>query len=102
MGEKFEIGFYEFIRSELGGLESRIAKQFSEFETRTDRRFLEMEARTDKRLDEKFAIVNEKFSTITEQFKELKEEVRWPRRIAIGGVITTVIAVVAAIIGFNV
>jgi hypothetical protein len=49
MNETFEIGFYEFIRSELGNLESRIEKRFFEFEARTERRFQEFESRTDKR-----------------------------------------------------
>ncbi|GHV25374.1 hypothetical protein AGMMS4952_02960 [Spirochaetia bacterium] len=86
MPEKIEIDLYHFIRSELsglrselGGLESRIEKRFSDFEVRTDKRFDQM----------------------SEQFKELKEEVRWPRRIAIAGVITTVLAVGFAIIGFK-
>jgi hypothetical protein len=35
------------------------------------------------------------------RFNKLEEEVRWPRRIAIGGVITTVIAVFVAIVGFK-
>ena len=93
MPEKFEIGFYEFIRSELGNLEMRIGKQFTEVDrrfteidrrfTEIDRRFIEMEARTDKRFD------------------KLEEEVRWPRRVATGGVITTVIAIIVAIIGFK-
>jgi hypothetical protein len=79
MLEKFEIGFYEFIRGELG----LIRNELGNLETRIDRRFAEFEARTDKRFD------------------EIKEEVRWPRRIAVGGVITTVMAVCFAILGFN-
>ncbi|GHV27411.1 hypothetical protein AGMMS4952_09040 [Spirochaetia bacterium] len=105
MPEKIEIDLYQFIRSELGGLESRIEKRFSESEARTekrfeesdaraDRRFTEFETRTDKRFDE------QKFQ-MNEQFKELKEEVRWPRRIAIAGIITTVLAVGFAIVGFK-
>jgi hypothetical protein len=35
------------------------------------------------------------------RFNKLEEEVRWPRRIAVGGVITTVIAVFVAIFGFR-
>ncbi|GHV74895.1 hypothetical protein AGMMS49940_21970 [Spirochaetia bacterium] len=83
MPEKIEIDLYQFIRSELGGLESRLEKRLSESEARTDRRFTEFEARTDKRFD------------------KLEEEVRWPRCIAIAGVITTVLAVGFAIIGFK-
>ncbi|GHV27409.1 hypothetical protein AGMMS4952_09030 [Spirochaetia bacterium] len=83
MPEKIEIDLYQFIRSELGGLESRIEKRMSESEARTDRRFTEFETRTDKRFD------------------RLEEEVRWPRRIAIAGIITTVLAVGFAIIGFK-
>ncbi|GHV80502.1 hypothetical protein AGMMS49944_22930 [Spirochaetia bacterium] len=49
-----------------------------------------LEARMDRRFDEQ-----------NSQFKELKEEIRWPRRIAIAGVITTVLAVGFAIIGFK-
>jgi hypothetical protein len=30
MPEKFEVGFYEFIRSELGGLETRLEKRMDE------------------------------------------------------------------------
>ncbi|GHV80500.1 hypothetical protein AGMMS49944_22910 [Spirochaetia bacterium] len=83
MPENFEVGFYEFIHNELSSLESRIDRRFAEFETRTDRRFDEQKAQ------------------MNEQFKELKDEVRWPRRIAIAGVITTVMAVGFAIIGFK-
>jgi preprotein translocase subunit SecE len=89
-GAKFEVGFYEFIRSELSGLETRIDKRFAEQELRTDKRFAEMELRT-----------NERFSKMDDSLKELKDEVRWPRRIATAGTITTVIAMVAAIIGFK-
>jgi predicted nuclease with TOPRIM domain len=75
MNETFEIGFYEFIRNEMGGLRSELGA----LESRMERRFSESEARTDRRFD------------------KLEEEVRWPRRIAIGGVITTVIATMAAV-----
>ena len=83
MPEKLEVGFYEFIRSELSNLESRIGGLLTALEARTERRFSEMEARTEKRFD------------------KLEEEVRWPRRIATAGVITTVIAVFLAIAGFT-
>ena len=90
MPEKLEVGFYEFIRSELGTLEGRIGGLFSALEVRTDRRFSEMEARTEKRFDR-----------VDARFNKLEEEVRWPRRIATAGVITTVIAVFFAIAGFT-
>ncbi|GHV29627.1 hypothetical protein AGMMS4952_15590 [Spirochaetia bacterium] len=70
--EKIEIDFYQFISRELEKLEARM-----------DRRF------------------DEQKSQMNEQFKDLKEEVRWPRRIAIAGVITTVMAVGFAIAGFK-
>jgi hypothetical protein len=86
MNETFEVGFYEFIRNEMGGLRSELAG----LESRIERRFAESEARTDKRFD--------KFETeVGVRFNKLEEEVRWPRRIAIGGVITTVLATMAAV-----
>ena len=94
MPEKIEIDLYQFIRSELGGLESRIEKRLSESEARTEKRFEESEARADRRFTE--------FETRTDKrFDKLEEEVRWPRRIAIAGIITTVLAVGFAIIGFK-
>ncbi|GHV27415.1 hypothetical protein AGMMS4952_09050 [Spirochaetia bacterium] len=101
MPEKFEVGFYEFIRSELGGLESRIEKRFSDFEARTEKRFEESEARTDRRFTEFETRTEKRFDQIDTRFNKLEEEVRWPRRIAIAGVITTVLAVGFAIIGFK-
>jgi hypothetical protein len=83
MPEKFDVGVYEFIRNELSGMKSDFRNDLNSLETRIEKRFAEFEARTDKRFD------------------KLEEEVRWPRRIAIGGVITTVIAVGLAIIGFK-
>ncbi|GHV74896.1 hypothetical protein AGMMS49940_21980 [Spirochaetia bacterium] len=79
MPEKIEIDLYQFIRSELNGLRSELGG----LESRLEKRLNESEARTDKRFD------------------KLEEEVRWPRRIAIAGIITTVMAVGFAIIGFK-
>ncbi|MHC6204585.1 hypothetical protein ACYULU_15500 [Breznakiellaceae bacterium SP9] len=112
MGENFEVGFYEFIRNELGGLETRIDRRFSEMEARTDLRLAEMDKRSDLRLAEmeartdlRFAEMDKRsdlrFAEMDKRFDKLEEEVRWPRRIAIGSAITTVLAVIAAIFGFK-
>ena len=101
MPEKLEVGFYEFIRSELGTLEGRIGGLLSALEVRTDRRFSEMEARTEKHFSEMEARTEKRFDQVDVRFNKLEEEVRWPRRIATAGVITTVIAVFFAIAGFT-
>ena len=115
MPENFEVGFYEFIRNELGGLETRIDRRFSEIdrrfsemdrrfnemEARTDLRLTEMEARTDLRLTEMDKRSDLRFAEMEKRFDKLEEEVRWPRRIAIGSAITTVLAVIAALFGFK-
>jgi hypothetical protein len=75
MPEKIEIDLYQFISNEMGKIYNEIAK---------------LEGRIDKRFDQ-----------IDARFNTLEEEVRWPRRIAIAGVITTVIAVFVAIVGFK-
>ncbi|MHC6203028.1 hypothetical protein ACYULU_07525 [Breznakiellaceae bacterium SP9] len=92
MGENFEVGFYEFIRNELGGLETRIDRRFSEMdkrfgemEARTEKHFSEMEARTDlrlaemdKRSDLRFTEMEARsdlrFSEIDKRFDKLEEE----------------------------
>jgi hypothetical protein len=79
MAEKIEIDLYQFITRELEKLETRM----------------------DKRFDEQKSQMNEQFNKVDIRFNRLEEEVRWPRRIAIGGVITTVIAIFVAIIGFK-
>ena len=112
MPEKLEVGFYEFIRSELGTLEGRIGgllsalevrtdRRFSEMEARTEKHFSEMEARTQKHFFEMEARTEKRFDQEDVRFNKLEEEVRWPRRIATAGVITTVIAVFFAIAGFT-
>jgi acyl-coenzyme A thioesterase PaaI-like protein len=97
MNETFEVGFYEFIRNEMGGLRSELAG----LESRMERRFSESEARTDKRFDKFETEVGARFNKLETEvgvrFNKLEEEVRWPRRIAVGGVITTVIATMAAV-----
>ena len=90
MPEKIEIDLYQFITKELEKFESRMDRRFDEMKAGTDRRFDEMKIGTDKRFDE-----------FGRRFDKLEDEVRWPRRIAIGGVITTVIAVGVAILGFR-
>ncbi|GHV80503.1 hypothetical protein AGMMS49944_22940 [Spirochaetia bacterium] len=83
MPEKIEIDLYQFITRELEKLEARIDRRFDEQRSQ----MVEQNAQTNAQMNERF--------------KELKEEVRWPRRIAIAGVITTVMAVGFAIIGFK-
>ncbi|GHV24995.1 hypothetical protein AGMMS4952_01690 [Spirochaetia bacterium] len=79
MSEKIEIDLYQFISREMEKQDTRIEKLFQTLDTKIDK----LEARMDVR------------------FNKLEEEVRWPRRIAIGGVITTVLAVFVAIFGFR-
>ena len=79
MPEKIEIDLYQFISREMEKQDTRLEKLVEKLEARIDKRFDQMDAR----------------------FNKLEEEVRWPRRIAIGGVITTVMAVFVAIVGFK-
>jgi hypothetical protein len=54
-----------------------------------------------KELEKLEARIDKRFDQLDTRFNKLEEEVRWPRRIAIGGVITTVLAVGFAIIRFK-
>ena len=99
MPEKIEIDLYQFITKELEKFESRMDRRFDEMKAGTDRRFDEMKIGTDRRFDEMKIGTDKRFDEFGRRFDKLEDEVRWPRRIAIGGVITTVIAVGVAIFG---
>jgi hypothetical protein len=86
MPEKIEIDLYQFISCEMVKMATELVK---------------LEARMDRRFDELKADVGLRFNKVDDRFNKLEEEVRWPRRIAIGGVITSVIAVFVAIFGFR-
>ncbi|GHV24992.1 hypothetical protein AGMMS4952_01680 [Spirochaetia bacterium] len=90
MPEKVEIDLYQFISREMEKQDTRIEKLMDKQDTRIEKLFQTLDTKIDKleaRMDSRF--------------NKLEEEVRWPRRIAIGGVITTVLAVFVAIFGFR-
>jgi len=104
MNEKLEVDIYQFFSTEIGKMEQRLTSRINELSASVDRRFEESERRTEKRFEEFERRTEKRFeefeSRNNARFDKLEEEIRWPRRVAIGGVITTVIAAVAAFTGW--